>query len=71
MSAVNDEDDERESCTNRQYLQDSVTWLPQIRTVSQDELSNTRKYHCDCSKEVVVGSDADQRIRRDCSLELT
>jgi hypothetical protein len=71
MSAVDDEDDEWESCPNCQYLDDSIPSKLWTRTVSQDELSNARKYHCDCSKEVVVGSDADQRVRRDCSLELT
>jgi hypothetical protein len=70
VGAINDEDDEGERCT-RVSLTVGVVWQAIQRTVSQDKLSNACKHHRERSKEVVVGSEADQCVRRHGSAELT
>jgi hypothetical protein len=40
------------------------------RTVSQNELRKTCNYHSNTSKEVVVGGETDEGVRRKSALEL-
>jgi hypothetical protein len=70
VGAVDDEDDEGERCSCVSSTV-GVGWQVVQRTVAQNKLSNACKHHRERSKEVVVGSEADQCVRRQGSAELT